>query len=40
MPEYVKDGIQAGIDHVYVKFVSKVADNRNMAYEDVLPIAG
>ena len=40
MPEYVKDGIQAGIDHKYEKFVSKVADNRNMAYEDVLPIAG
>ena len=40
MPEYVKDGIQAGIDHIYVKFVSKVAENRNMAYEDVLPIAG
>ena len=40
MPEYVKDGIQAGVDHIYVKFVSKVADNRNMAYEDVLPIAG
>ena len=40
MPEYVKDAIQAGIDHTYVKFVSKVADNRNMAYEDVLPIAG
>ena len=40
MPEYVKDGIQAGIDHTYEKFVSKVADNRNMSYEDVLPIAG
>ena len=40
MPEYVKDGIQAGIDHIYEKFVSKVADNRNMSYEDVLPIAG
>mgnify|MGYP001437845928 CR=1 FL=1 len=40
MPEYVKDGIQAGIDNIYVKFVSKVAENRNMAYEDVLPIAG
>jgi protease-4 len=40
MPEYVKDAIQAGIDHTYVKFVSKVADNRDMAYEDVLPIAG
>ena len=40
MPEYVRDGIQAGIDHIYEKFVSKVADNRNMSYEDVLPIAG
>ena len=40
MPEYVKDGIQAGIDHTYEKFVSKVADNRNKSYEDVLPIAG
>jgi protease-4 len=40
MPEYVKDGIQAGIDHIYEKFVSKVANNRNMSYEDVLPIAG
>ena len=40
MPEYVKDGIQAGIDHIYEKFVSKVADNRKMSYEDVLPIAG
>ena len=40
MPEYVKDGIQAGIDRIYEKFVSKVADNRNMSYEDVLPIAG
>ena len=40
MPEYVKDGIQAGIDHIYEKFVSKVVDNRNMSYEDVLPIAG
>ncbi len=40
MPEYVKNGIQAGIDHTYEKFVSKVASNRNMEYEDVLPIAG
>ena len=40
MPEYVKNGIQAGIDHTYEKFVSKVANNRNMEYEDVLPIAG
>ena len=40
MPEYVKNGIQTGIDHTYEKFVSKVASNRNMEYEDVLPIAG
>jgi protease-4 len=40
MPEYVKNGIQASIDHTYEKFVSKVASNRNMEYEDVLPIAG
>ena len=40
MPEYVKNGIQASIDHTYSKFVSKVAENRNMTYEDVLPIAG
>ena len=40
MPEYVKNGIQASIDHTYNKFVSKVAENRNMTYEDVLPIAG
>ena len=40
MPEYVKNSIQASIDHTYEKFVSKVANNRNMEYEDVLPIAG
>ena len=40
MPEYVKNSIQASIDHTYEKFVSKVASNRNMEYEDVLPIAG
>jgi protease-4 len=40
MPEYVKNGIQASIDNTYEKFVSKVASNRNMEYEDVLPIAG
>ena len=40
MPEYVKNGIQASIDHTYSKFVSKVAENRNMTYDDVLPIAG
>jgi protease-4 len=40
MPEYVKDSIQAGIDNVYFKFVSKVSDNRLMEYEDLLPFAG
>tara|TARA_B100001996_G_scaffold143558_1_gene109198 strand:+ start:117 stop:1955 length:1839 start_codon:yes stop_codon:yes gene_type:complete len=40
MPEYVKDGIQASIDNTYDKFVSKVADNREMPYKEVLAIAG
>jgi len=40
MPEYVKNAIQAGIENTYVKFVSKVAENRNMDYSEVLPIAG
>ena len=32
--------IQASIDNTYVKFVTKVANNRGMAFEEVLPIAG
>jgi len=40
MPDYVTESIQAGIDHTYDKFVSKVAENRNMAYKEVLSIAG
>jgi protease-4 len=40
MPEYVQNNIQAGIDHIYEMFVSKVSENRKMKYEDVLPIAG
>jgi protease-4 len=40
MPNEVKDAIQASIDNTYFKFVSKVAENRGMAYEEVLPIAG
>jgi protease-4 len=40
MPEYVKNTIQSSIDHIYEMFVSKVAKNRNMEYEDVLSIAG
>jgi protease-4 len=40
MPEYVKNTIQSSIDHIYEMFVSKVAKNRNMEYEDVFSIAG
>ena len=40
MPDYVTESIQASIDHTYDKFVSKVAENRNMAYKEVLSIAG
>jgi protease-4 len=40
MPNDVKTMIQASIDNTYFKFVTKVANNRRMSYEDVLPIAG
>ena len=40
MPEYVTKSIQASIDNTYDKFVSKVADNRDMPYKEVLSIAG
>jgi len=40
MPGYMKDIIQSSIDNTYKKFVTKVAKNRDMAYVDVLPIAG
>ena len=40
MPGYVKNAIQASIENTYEKFVSKVAENRNMDYNEVLPIAG
>ena len=40
MPIQVKNAIQASIDNTYFKFVTKVAENRGMAYEEVLPIAG
>ena len=40
MPDYVKNAIQASIENTYKKFVSKVADNRGMDFEEVLPIAG
>ncbi|MDA9145929.1 signal peptide peptidase SppA [Gammaproteobacteria bacterium] len=40
MPENITNLIQSSIDRIYFKFVNKVADNRDMSYEDVLPIAG
>ena len=40
MPDYVTKAIQASIDNSYDKFVSKVAENRNMPYKEVLSIAG
>ena len=40
MPNEVKNVTQASIDNTYFKFVTKVAENRGMAYEEVLPIAG
>ena len=40
MPENITNLIQSSIDRTYNKFVSKVAENRGMLYEDVLPIAG
>ena len=40
MPEYVTKSIQAGIDHTYDKFVSKVAENRMVPNREILSIAG
>ena len=40
MPENITNLIQSSIDRTYDKFVSKVAENRGMLYEEVLPIAG
>ena len=40
MPENITNLIQSSIDRTYDKFVSKVAENRGMLYEDVLAIAG
>jgi len=39
MPDEVKSSIQASIDEVYKKFVTKVSENRNMNYEDIHEIA-
>ena len=40
MPDYMKDLYQANVDGIYENFVSVVANNRDMEYEDVLKIAG
>ncbi len=40
MPEHVTKYFQSSLDHAYKKFVSEVANNRQMAFEDVLKIAG
>jgi protease-4 len=39
MPEDVKSSIQASVDEVYKKFVTKVSENREMSYEEVHAIA-
>lgn len=39
MPQDVKSSIQAGIDEIYKKFVTKVSENRDMSYEEVHKIA-
>jgi protease-4 len=39
MPEDVKSSIQASVDEVYKKFVTKVSENRDMSYEEVHAIA-
>ncbi len=38
MPDYMKDLFQANVDGIYDNFVSVVANNRDMEYEDVLKI--
>ena len=40
MPDYMKDLYQANVEGIYENFVSVVANNRDMEYEDVLKIAG
>ena len=40
MPDYMKDLFQSNVDGIYENFVSVVASNRDMEYEDVLKIAG
>ena len=40
MPDYMKDLFQSNVDGIYETFVSQVANNRDMEYEEVLKIAG
>ena len=40
MPEYITNSIQASIDNIYEKFVTKVAENREMPYKETLAVAG
>jgi protease-4 len=40
MPDYMKDLFQSNVDGIYENFVSVVANNRDMEYEEVLKIAG
>lgn len=39
MPEYVTKAIQSRVDNTYKKFVTKVAENRDMDFKDILAIA-
>ena len=40
MPDYVRNSIQANIDDTYKKFVTKVAENRDMPFNELLSVAG
>ncbi len=40
MPEYITAFFQKSLDHSYEKFVSEVAENRDMSFEELLKIAG
>ena len=40
MPDYVRNSIQANIDNTYKKFVTKVAENRDMPFNELLSVAG
>ena len=40
MPDYIKKYFQSSVDGMYENFVSTVASNRGMEYDDLLKIAG